>query len=150
MKKCAFLFLALCTLLCTACRGDDSVGTMMESFAELYPLSGQIYSTEAFVSDAGFLDPEMLCELYGEEMPRALCVSLWLGARADTVEECALFCLRDRDDAYRMTALCAERISYLSRQDPTLGGEVLRCGEYVVYFVLPDVARARRLWRRIL
>ena len=150
MKKAVSLFLLLCLSFCTACHSDDSVGTMMVSFAELYPLSGQIYCTEAYAHDAGFLDPKMLSELYGEETPLVLSAALWYGNRADVVAECALFRLRDRDDVYRMAALSAERIAYLTRQYPTLEGEVLRSGEYVVYFVLPDASFARRLWRRIL
>ena len=150
MKKVVSLFLLLSLLCCVGCRNESAVGTMMESFAELYPLSGQIMCTEAYAQDAGFLDPKLLRDLYGEEMPRALSASLWLGNRADAPAECALFLLRDRDDAYRMAALGAERIAYLKEQYPSLEGEVLRSGEYVVYYVLPDIGRARRLWRRIL
>lgn len=150
MKRFVLLLLLLALPFGIGCRAEYAVGTMMESFAEMYPLSGRILCTEAYAQDEDFLDPKRLRDLYGEEMPSALSVALWLTNRADVPSECALFHLRDRDDAYRMATLGAERIAYLREQYPTLEGEVLRSGEYVVYYVLPDLSRARRLWRRIL
>ena len=134
----------------SGCARPISCSSLLLTFADAYGIEGAVYTTESRPWDEGYLSEEMLGRLYGEEVPAYRAAAVLLCSDFDTVRECGVVVCESREDVLRSAVVFDERIRLLCAYDLGAEGEVLTFGRTVVYFALPDGARARDIWRRLL
>ena len=154
-KAIIFLLLPLLVSL-TSCREVGSADTVLRNFCASYGLSsGTMYSSEEKMTSPSYLDEKKFSTLYGGgERPLYHSVAVMLYADMDGICECGVFVCRGGagklDDVIATEEMLASRLYQIRKIFPEAEGVILRYGRIVVYTVLPDNARAERLFSRIL
>ncbi|MBP5209556.1 MAG: hypothetical protein J6125_01715 [Clostridia bacterium] len=156
--------LILCLLFCPAlpsCAKTPVAIDLFSDFSARYGLpEGVVYDSTAAPGTGAYLDRETFGLLYAradgtDDWEDFESCAIWLGASSARVTEAAVFVCRDRERADRLLDLCRRRLALLrslsDAADVSAADDavILVRGETVAYFVLPDNARAERVFRRL-
>ena len=156
LKRIVTLLLIFSMLLLTSCHKEESADLILRNFCGSYGLvAGRVYSTEEREGTEGYLEPQLLTTLYGTDTrPFFQSAAVMLYADMDTLLECGVFVCRGGAgrlyDILETEKLLSYRIRQIRLIFPEAQGQILRYGNSVVYTVLPDNARAERLFSRLL
>ncbi len=147
MKKlCILIFFSL--FLLTSCEKDISASDFMTDFARSYPLSGDIYLSEAEKDDVGYVSEELFRKIYrtDAEIPNEF--AIYLNSRPERGAECGIFKLRDGAEKGAIIEMLSERIKLLSDRDTE--GIILLSGNCIFYSTLDNPERAKEIFYRLI
>ncbi len=165
MKKrlvsCCLLFTLCVVPLLASCGKELPSGEALAAFGQAYPLpAGTLYHSAARQGEEGYMDPRLFHWLYGREdgtndREDVAEFSLFLGSSLSSVYETGVFISPDGDGAKEVMGMLHARIQMV-KETPHVdasaaeGAFVAKYGKTVVYAILPDNPKAKRVWERIL
>lgn len=149
------LALGMLTLLCACGRECDPVA-FLNGFRDGYGIEGVLYSPTIPEGEVGYVDEPFYTRLFGADAPRPMRFAILLSPSLTEWYECGIFVCADGYDAIAVGEMCMDRLALVRSIADMTGAAsgqrscVRRYDTVVVYGFLRDIARAERIWKRLL
>ena len=148
MKK-HFLFIVLICAMFSfcSCSPEADPADMLSDFILLYGAEGTIYSSDARLSEEGFISDELFEKIFVFSGERPNSFAIFLNSHSHKGSECGVFVCRDDEEKERVIEMCKGRATLVSSDASYL---LICSGNTVFYSTMSDCKNVERLWNRII